>query len=317
MTVFRAGLLDGQTALITGGGTGIGLAIARDLVSRGRDVVCLSRSGTGEFGRHVACDMTDEAAVREAFAAYQADAPEALGAVDMTAVIRHVDSRLSEIDHVVTNDAGNFSTWLHRHFRYRMPDSQAGPMAGAMGYAVPSAVGAAMARDSARVVAFVGDGGFMMTGQEISTAVQNGLKVTGDWFQSRSEHGHLFETIRPSRGRVNLVRATGAPAINSTFEFPLDEIFFRDGNGEIWRSRDVQQGRNVSLTPSDEQEFTDWFSQQKDRFGQRNKVRLDLCSTRRGHFFAVSTSADGVATLDSLNWKETHTFLTGEVPTGN
>ena len=119
-----------------------------------------------------------QADLREAFAAYQADAPEALGAVDMTAVIRHVDSRLSEIDHVVTNDAGNFSTWLHRHFRYRMPDSQAGPMAGAMGYAVPSAVGAAMARDSARVVAFVGDGGFMMTGQEISTAVQNGLKVT-------------------------------------------------------------------------------------------------------------------------------------------
>jgi acetolactate synthase-1/2/3 large subunit len=119
-----------------------------------------------------------QAKLRGAFEAFQANAPEAVGAVDMTAVIRHVDSRLAGIDHVVTNDAGNFSTWLHRHFRYRLPDSQAGPMAGAMGYAVPSAVGAALARDGARVVAFVGDGGFMMTGQEISTAVQNGLKVT-------------------------------------------------------------------------------------------------------------------------------------------
>jgi len=119
-----------------------------------------------------------QAELKKGFETYQAQAPEALGAVDMTAVVRHVDQRLAEVDHVVTNDAGNFSTWLHRHFRYRLPDSQAGPMAGAMGYAVPSAVGAALARDGARVVAFVGDGGFMMTGQELSTAVQNGLKVT-------------------------------------------------------------------------------------------------------------------------------------------
>jgi acetolactate synthase-1/2/3 large subunit len=116
--------------------------------------------------------------LRSEFEAFQANAPEAVGDLDMTAVIRHVDSRLAQVDHVVTNDAGNFSTWLHRHFRYRMPDSQAGPMSGSMGYAVPSAVGAALARNDARVVSFVGDGGFLMTGQELSTAVQNGLKIT-------------------------------------------------------------------------------------------------------------------------------------------
>lgn len=146
---------------------------------------------------------------------------------------------------------------------------------------------------------------------------ESGLKVTGDWFQSRSEHGHIFETIRPSRSRLNLVRSPGAPTINSTFEFPLDEIFYRDGNGGVWRGSDVQQGRNVSLTPSGEQEFADWFRQQRDRFARRNQARLDLCSTRRGHFFAVSTSADGVTTLETLDWEDTYTFLTGQVPTGN
>ncbi len=119
-----------------------------------------------------------QAALRAGFEIWQARPPEAVGAVDMTAVVRHADSRLAGIDHVVANDAGNFSTWLHRHFRYRLPDSQAGPMSGAMGYAVPAAVGAALAREGARVVAFVGDGGFMMTGQELSTAARNGLKVT-------------------------------------------------------------------------------------------------------------------------------------------
>lgn len=50
--------------VVTGGSRGIGQAIARTLIDRGREVVCLSRSGAGPFGRHLACDMTDESAVR-------------------------------------------------------------------------------------------------------------------------------------------------------------------------------------------------------------------------------------------------------------
>lgn len=50
--------------VVTGGSRGIGQAIARRLVDSGREVVCLSRSGAGPFGQHLACDMTDESAVR-------------------------------------------------------------------------------------------------------------------------------------------------------------------------------------------------------------------------------------------------------------
>ena len=115
--------------------------------------------------------------LRADFEAYQANPPQALGDVDMAEVIRHVDHSLADTDHVLTNDAGNFSTWLHRYIRHRFPDSQAGPMAGAMGYAVPAAVGAQLAKPHAKVVAFVGDGGFLMTGQEIATAVQYNLPI--------------------------------------------------------------------------------------------------------------------------------------------
>ena len=116
-------------------------------------------------------------ALRAGFEAFQTNSPTVLGDVDMADVIRHIDHRLSDTDHVLTNDAGNFSTWLHRYARHRFPDSQAGPMAGAMGYGVPAAVGAQLARPSAKVVAFVGDGGFLMTGQELATAVQYALPV--------------------------------------------------------------------------------------------------------------------------------------------
>jgi NAD(P)-dependent dehydrogenase (short-subunit alcohol dehydrogenase family) len=59
---------DGQI-IVTGASRGIGAAIMDDLARRGFAVVGLSRSGKSAVGRGMACDMTDEAAVSEAFAA--------------------------------------------------------------------------------------------------------------------------------------------------------------------------------------------------------------------------------------------------------
>ncbi|HWC84670.1 MAG TPA: thiamine pyrophosphate-dependent enzyme [Pseudonocardiaceae bacterium] len=80
-------------------------------------------------------------------------------------------------DTVFTNDAGNFSVFCHRYWSFDHPHSQLGPTSGAMGYAVPAAVGAQLAAPERRVVALVGDGGFLMTGQEIETAVRHGAPI--------------------------------------------------------------------------------------------------------------------------------------------
>ncbi|MEE2981542.1 MAG: thiamine pyrophosphate-binding protein, partial [Pseudomonadota bacterium] len=110
------------------------------------------------------------------FLRFRENGVAALGKVDVAEVVKTVGDRLTG-DHIITNDAGNFSSWLHRHFPYRLRNSQAGPMAGAMGAAVPSAMAAQLARPKAQVVAFVGDGGFMMTGQEMLTAAQHDLPI--------------------------------------------------------------------------------------------------------------------------------------------
>lgn len=117
------------------------------------------------------------AAHRAAFEAYRrGDGAPALGVVDLAAVVRTLAETLPA-DATIVNDAGNFSTWLHRHHPYEHPLAQAAPACGAMGYAVPGAVGAQLARPDARVVALVGDGGFGMTGQELITAVSNRLPI--------------------------------------------------------------------------------------------------------------------------------------------
>jgi acetolactate synthase-1/2/3 large subunit len=80
-------------------------------------------------------------------------------------------------DSIVTNGAGNYATWLHRHYAYRHYRSQIAPTSGAMGYGVPAAIAAKSLYPERVVVAFAGDGCFMMSSQELATAMQYQLAV--------------------------------------------------------------------------------------------------------------------------------------------
>ncbi|MCY4221091.1 MAG: thiamine pyrophosphate-binding protein [Thiotrichales bacterium] len=96
------------------------------------------------------------------------------GPVEMGKVMTHLRERLPP-DAILTTDAGNFSAWMHRHYVYRIYPSQIGPTSGAMGYGIPAAIAARHVYPDRPVVAFCGDGGALMTGQEIATAVHHGI----------------------------------------------------------------------------------------------------------------------------------------------
>lgn len=93
--------------------------------------------------------------------------------VDLDGVIEDIINTLPD-DAIITTDAGNFSGWPQRFVRYDRPMRLLAPTSGAMGYGAPSAVAASLAFPDRVVVAFMGDGGFMMTGQEIATAMHEG-----------------------------------------------------------------------------------------------------------------------------------------------
>ena len=59
----------------------------------------------------------------------------------MGEVIQQLRAHLPD-DAILTNGAGNYATWLHRHFSYRHYRSQLAPTSGAMGYGVPAAIAA-------------------------------------------------------------------------------------------------------------------------------------------------------------------------------
>ena len=76
---------------------------------------------------------------------------------------------------VLANGAGNFATWGHRFRQYPGLSggyrTQLAPTSGAMGYGVPAGIAAQIFDKSRPVVVLAGDGDFMMTGQELATAV--------------------------------------------------------------------------------------------------------------------------------------------------
>ncbi|HET9084896.1 MAG TPA: thiamine pyrophosphate-binding protein, partial [Candidatus Limnocylindrales bacterium] len=80
-------------------------------------------------------------------------------------------------DAILTTDAGNFAGWAGRGFRFRRPGTFIGPTSGAMGYAVPAAIAAALVHRDRPVVALAGDGGMAMTMAELETATREGAKI--------------------------------------------------------------------------------------------------------------------------------------------
>jgi acetolactate synthase-1/2/3 large subunit len=80
-------------------------------------------------------------------------------------------------DAFYTNGAGNFAIWPGRFLRFRRFNQQIGPTSGSMGFGVPAAVAVKRAFPNRPVIAFAGDGDFLMNGQEFATAVQYGLPI--------------------------------------------------------------------------------------------------------------------------------------------
>ena len=126
-------------------------------------------------------------------------------------VIRWLSERLPE-DAIIAGGAGNFAGWLHRHFRYKGFRTQLGSTNGSMGYGYPAAVAAKLAQPQRTVFALCGDGDFLMTGQEIATAVQYGAN-----FVAVVVNNGLYGTIRMHQEREYPGRVYGTELRNPDF----------------------------------------------------------------------------------------------------
>jgi acetolactate synthase I/II/III large subunit len=137
--------------------------------------------------------------------------PQPEDGVDFGAVVAAL-AELAPKDAVLATDAGNMSTWVHRHWKMSPRNLLLGALGGTMGFGVPAGVAAGLALDGRTVIVFVGDGGILMTGQELATAMQYGAKPK----IVISDNG-TYGTIRQHQERYFPKRVSGTDLKNPDF----------------------------------------------------------------------------------------------------
>jgi acetolactate synthase-1/2/3 large subunit len=170
----------------------------------------------------------------DARAAFEADLvpEETPGDVKMESILTWLSDELPD-DAVIANGAGNYSGWIHRYYLFRNYRTQLAPTSGSMGYGVPAAVAAKAAAPDRTVVGIAGDGCFMMTAQEMATAVQhdlaviyivcnNGMFGTIRMHQERNYPGRVSATSLANPDFAAMARSFGAhgETVTRTEDFP-------------------------------------------------------------------------------------------------
>lgn len=112
----------------------------------------------------------------------------------------------------ITNGAGNFATWINRHYGFRGQGTQLAPTSGSMGYGLPAAIMAKRHRPQADAICVAGDGDIMMTVQELATAVHHNIPV----IVLVIDNG-MFGTIRMHQEREYPGRTSATDLTNPDF----------------------------------------------------------------------------------------------------
>ncbi len=125
-------------------------------------------------------DLTQQAGVRrdmkEEFALYADDETE--GSIRPQKVLWDVRRAMAPTD-ILLSDVGAHKMWIARHFQCHEPNTCLIPNGFcSMGFALPGAIAAALAKPDCGIVAIAGDAGFLMNVQEMETARRLNSNIT-------------------------------------------------------------------------------------------------------------------------------------------
>jgi acetolactate synthase-1/2/3 large subunit len=154
-----------------------------------------------------------------------------VGAVNLSQIFSYL-ARTLPPEAILCNGAGNYAAWPNRFYRYRRPRTQLAPTSGAMGFGFPAGIAAKLLHPERDVIALAGDGCFLMSGQELATAVQHGINLvtlvidngsygTIRMYQERQYPGRVMATELRNPDFAAYARAFGAwgASVGTTDEF--------------------------------------------------------------------------------------------------
>lgn len=139
---------------------------------------------------------------------------------------------------------------------------------------------------------------------DLRCAFNSPTDLSGDWFQSRSEQVHFIKSVTATRGRIEISGSPDAPSAVSSFDFPLDSLFWRDATDQWWQAPStVTTGTPTPLTKVPSMDLSTFI--------------VARAVSPKGRWFLATTSdprAGLVDTLPSIRWERNDIILCGPVP---
>ena len=170
---------------------------------------------------------------------YLSEHRELPGELQLAGVMATLRERLDE-DAILTCGAGNFTVWAHRFYAFRRYGTQLAPRSGSMGYGFPAAIAAKAVHPDRTVVCLAGDGDFLMTGQELATAVQYELPLV-----VLVVNNGMYGTIRMHQERHYPGRVVGTDLVNP--DFPAYARAFGAHGASVERTEDFAEAFEEAL----------------------------------------------------------------------
>lgn len=138
-------------------------------------------------------------------------------------------------DAIVTVDAGTFGAPVYRVIPFMPPQRLLAPIVGAMGFGVPAAVAAGLRAPERPVICFVGDGGFLMTGNELAVAMERKLPLKVIVSENRSYASIWIQQERDYPGRTvgTMFANPDLALIGQAFGFAVTRIATKEELNEL------------------------------------------------------------------------------------
>ena len=138
----------------------------------------------------------------------------------------------------------------------------------------------------------------------------DGLQASGPWYASRTSQHFRLAGVAPTRGRVELTGDGTTAKLTSTFDFPLEKLFFSRDGKEWWQASGLKSGEPVAVAALTRVELEEALKQVLALAPEEIRDRVEQLRQRPQHFVALTAAPAAIATHGSIRWTD-HGIVTG------